>query len=339
MKKKRGNRVVRWLVGSVSIAMAVVVLAGVLLAVPSWKTRPTVFGASFDAQHAAGLGLDWRQSYLAVLDDLKVKRLRLDSYWSVIEPNEGKYDFIALDYQMDEAAKHGASVILTIGRKQPRWPECHVPSWAEKLPETEQQAAVLNMLSVVVARYKDSPALKMWQLENEPLLDFGGCPPEDRNFLAQEEALVRSLDSHPIMVTDSGELNSWLPVSRYGDVLGATMYRTVWSGRTDKLFSYDYLFPAWIYRAKARLVGLVRGKPVLISELQGEPWGARPFVEMSQEERRASLSLGRLMELERFARRSQLPEAYWWGVEYWYWEKEINNEPAFWEAARNSFIE
>ena len=32
------------------------------------------------------------------------------------------------------------------------------------------------------------------------------------DFVAQEIALVRRLDQRPILLTDSGELSSWLPI-------------------------------------------------------------------------------------------------------------------------------
>jgi hypothetical protein len=256
----------------------------------------------------------------------------------VVEPRDGQYDFSELDYQMDRAAAEGAHVILSVGRKLPRWPECHVPKWASDWPEEQQQARVIEMLAVVIKRYQNHAALKMWQLENEPLLSFGNCPPADQQFLAREEQLIRSLDkAHPIMITDSGELNWWLGAAQYGDVLGTTMYRTVHSQRTNQSFSYDYIFPAWLYRAKARMVTLVTGNDIIISELQGEPWGTKPYTEMSEQEKYQSFSPARFKELKRFAERTQLNEAYWWGVEYWYWEKEENHNSAYWDFAKSMF--
>ena len=326
------------LIGGIAIAAGTLLLVVVVLAMPSPFAAKQVYGVTFSALQAEGIGLDWRQTYEAILNDLGVRRLRLSAYWNQVEPEEGQFDFEQLDYQMDAAAAHSAKVILGIGRKLPRWPECHEPAWVQGRSQEEKQELVLNLIEQVAKRYREHPALRMWQLENEPLLDFGECPPEDRVFLAREEALLKSLDSsHPIMITDSGELNSWIPAAGYGDVLGTTMYRTVFSSRTQKLFHYDYLFPSWLYRLKARLVKVIRGNEVLISELQGEPWGAAPFTEMSVAQRRASLSLERFDQLQRFAARTQLPEAYWWGVEYWYWEREVNGEPRFWEAARELF--
>lgn len=308
------------------------------LARPEFKAEVMEYGVTFSAPSAEWVTGDWRDAYDAILEDLGVKRLRLSAYWNIIEPADGKFDFSGLDYQMDRAAEEGAQVILAVGRKLPRWPECHTPEWAAGWPEQQQQARVMAMLVVVIERYQDHPALRMWQLENEPLLDFGGCPPEDKQFLAQEERLVRALDgNHPILITDSGELNWWLDAAKYGDILGTTMYRTVHSQRTNRPFSYDYIFPAWLYRAKARLVKLVEGKNTIISELQGEPWGSGAYIYMSEQERSESFSLERFIELRRFAERTQLNEAYWWGVEYWYWEKVKNNNPAYWDFAKTLF--
>jgi beta-galactosidase GanA len=325
-------------IGSLMVLVGLLASALLVLAVPVAKTEPIQFGVSFSPAHATGIGLDWQETYQALLHDLGVKRLRLGAYWDQVEPADDQFEWSVLDYQLNEASKAGATVILTIGRKVQRWPECHEPAWIREETEAAKQQKILEMLPVVVERYRQHPALLMWQLENEPLLAFGVCPPADPNFLASEEAVVRAHDAeHPILITDSGELNWWLNASRYGDVLGATMYRTVFSGRLDRPFSYNYIFPAWAYRAKARYVGWLRGKDVIISELQGEPWGAKPFTEMTAAERQAVLSPERLAELRTFAVRTQLPVAYWWGAEYWYWEKTVNADAAYWETARGFF--
>ena len=324
--------------GGVVVFIGLVLIIGLLLAVPLPGRHEMTYGVTFSVPHAQFISGDWKKVYDATLDDLGVRYFRLSAYWNEIESVEGKYDFEDLDYQMDEAAIRGAKVILSIGRKLPRWPECHDPEWIKDRTEDEVHENVLVMLSVVIERYKDHPALNMWQLENEPLLDFGNCPPEDREFLRQEEKLVRSLDSStPMMITDSGELNWWLDATKYGDVFGTTMYRTVHSQRTNRLFSYDYIFPSWLYRAKARYVNLLRGKDVLISELQGEPWGSVSFTEMPVEERLASFSPERFEQLRNFSKRTQLGEAYWWGVEYWYWEMAVNGDSRYWDFAREMF--
>jgi len=335
--KLKISYILRGFIGLAVIIAAVVAFVGFILAVPKFESGEPTWGVTFSRPQAEAIGLDWQETYEAALKDLGVRKFRLSAYWNVIEPQDDVFDFESMDYQMDKAAEYDADVILSIGRKLPRWPECHTPKWATGLSEREQQKKVLEMLPVVVNRYKSHPALRMWQLENEPLLNFGVCPEEDREFLETEEALIRSLDDHPIMITDSGELNSWLGAAQFGDLVGTTMYRTVFSDRTQKHFFYDYIFPSWGYRLKARYVKLLHSKEVLISELQGEPWGARAFVEMTDEEKYRSFSPDRFRELADFAERTQLPEAYWWGFEYWYWEKEVNGNDAYWRIAREIF--
>ena len=330
-------KIIHILTGVAITCAALVALCVMALAMPRFAIEEQIQGVTFSQPHTVGIGLDWKEVYQAILTDLNVKHLRLNAYWDQIEIRDDQFTFRDLDYQLDEAAKHDAQVILSVGRKLPRWPECHIPTWAQALPEDEQEAEALEMIGRVIERYKNHPALRMWQLENEPYLDFGTCDTQAVTFLVEEEELIRSLDlAHPILITDSGELNSWLDAASHGDILGTTMYRTVFSSRTEKPFSYDYLFPSWLYRLKARYVYLLRDKDVIISELQGEPWGALPFPEMSPDERRQSFSEERFREIHDFARRTQLSEAYWWGVEYWYFEKEQGND-AFWEYAKTVF--
>ncbi len=310
-----------------------------ILAFPSFLPVDQTVGVTFSASQATGIGLDWKQTYVAILDDLHVRHLRLSAYWDSIQPSSRQaYDFAGLDYQFNEAQKRDAHIILSIGRKLPRWPECHIPGWVSKVSEQQQQQDVLAMLAVVVDRYKNNPALDRWQLENEPLLSFGICPKADTNFLAREQEVIRAHDTtHKILITDSGELDSWIGAASYGDELGTTMYRTVFSNRTKSLFHYDYIFPAWLYRLKAHYIGLLFHKSVIISELQGEPWGIKPYTEMSTSERLQSFSPDRFLQLQLFAQRTQLSEVYWWGVEYWYWEKMVNHNDVYWNIAKNIF--
>src|SRR3989344_7577954 len=76
------------------------------------RAEHMVWGVSFSKRAAEGLGLDWRSTYRAVLDDLRADHIRLGSYWDEIEPMPGAYDFSDLDWQIQEAAKQDVRVIL-----------------------------------------------------------------------------------------------------------------------------------------------------------------------------------------------------------------------------------
>ena len=292
------------------------------------------YGVSFSSRQAASLGLVPEQAYLALFDDLGVRHLRLAAYWDVVQPEPDTYDFSELDWQLDEASSHGASVVLAVGRKLPRWPECFVPAWASKALPAQQRDWVLAMVRVVVERYRDNPAVSKWQLENEPFVSwFGHCPAPDPILLAAERDLIRSLSSKPIITTDSGELSSWRRAARFTDVLGTTMYRVTW----NPWFGYGYYpLPAGFYRMKARLWGL-EPKDVIVSELQAEPWPpGTSMVDTSIEEQFRSMDVKRLNENLQFARDTGFGDVYLWGAEWWLWVKE-EGHPELWNEARKLF--
>lgn len=273
------------------------------------------------------MGLNWQEVYLAILDDLRVPFLRLGSEWDKIEPTRGVYNFEELDWEIQEAEKRGVEVLLVIGERQPRWPECHTPSWLADSPRAEVQDETLEMVKTVVQRYQNSKAVKMWQIENEPLFNlFGSCPRGDKNFLRTEIALVKSLDNRPILITDSGELSTWRKTAHIGDYFGTTLYRVVY----NPYFGYFYHFwPPSFYRLKAKLVGLPQNK-VIISELQVEPWvksGSIPNTPIAEQKK--IMSPERIEKHLDFARQTGFSEAYLWGVEWWYWLKKQGDDSAW----------
>src|SRR3989338_4044696 len=101
----------------------------------SSTTAKPQYGVSFSRFHADELKLDWKETYLALLDDLCVRNFRFSAHWPLTEPEKDKYNFSELDFQMSEAHSSGASVILAVGRRLPGWPECHIPDWAMELSD------------------------------------------------------------------------------------------------------------------------------------------------------------------------------------------------------------
>ncbi len=157
----------------ITLWVFIVILA--ILWVLSWdmsSEKNFVYGVSFSRFHSDELKLDWKKTYLAILDDLKVRHLRFTAHWPLTEPQDGVYNFSELDFQMKEAEKRNATVIMAVGRRLPGWPECHTPDWADKLPLDQQRTKLLSYIETVVNRYKNSPAVQYWQVENEAFLTF-----------------------------------------------------------------------------------------------------------------------------------------------------------------------
>jgi hypothetical protein len=267
------------------------------------------------------------------LDELKVKNVRLAAPWNEIEPQKDVWDFSALDWQIKSAADRRVDVVLTIGRRTPHWPECHDPEWIKKLPTSYVVDRQLRMMKKIVERYKNYSNIKIWQVENEPLLNvFGVCPAADFDLLRKEAALVKTLDSRPVLITDSGELSFWTAAANAGDLFGTTLYRVTY----NRWFGYFfYHLPPAFYRIKAWLVGLSPDN-VYVSELQAEPWSTGGLLNMPLNEQKISMDAERLVNHVNFARQTGFSGAYLWGAEWWLWLKEQGDD-SVWQTAKALF--
>ena len=295
--------------------------------------KKPIFGITFSQSYSEYIGLDWRENYLAMLDDLGVKNLRLVAYWDRIEREPASFDFSDLDWQISGAKKRNVKVILAIGRRTPRWPECHEPSWVKELKTTEEEKRLLMMIRKVIEHYQGEETIVAWQVENEPLLNvFGECPKADRNFLKKEVAFVKSLDSRSILISDSGELSSWLRTASLSDFFGTTMYRIVWN---PWIGYYTHVLPPSYYYYKAKIVRwfLPKVKKIIISELQAEPWSQQPLQTLPIDRQKEIFNVIKLRENIELAKRTGLSEVYLWGVEWWYWLR-LHGEESYWLEAK-----
>lgn len=296
-----------------------------------------IYGVSFSKFHSDELGLDWKKTFLALLDDLKVRNFRLSAHWPMVEPQDGKFNFSELDFQMREAQKRSASVILAVGRRLPGWPECHMPEWASKLSPNERNQKLLEYIETVVGRYRGFDNIKYWQVENEPYFaafSRSGCGSFDEDFLKEEIALVRKLDpGRPVLLTDSGEWGAWYKAYKNGDAFGTTMYLYVYfkQGNISEPIRYP-LIPAF-YRIKQNIIGTILGaKPSLVIELPAEPWLLQPIVDTPINDQLERMGLDKFNEMVRFSSKTGFDTFYLWGAEWWYWMKQ-NGHPEFWERA------
>lgn len=298
--------------------------------------RPIAYGVTFSPFYAEEFGLKWKDVYTAMLDDLKIKYIRIPLYWNDTERTPNAYDFGRTDWMMDEAARHQAHVVLAMGRKLPRWPECHDPEWAKSLPQDEQHKHLASLIEQAAKRYKNHSALLMWQIENEPYLAFGDCPNYDSSIVDTEMALVKSIDQeHPVMVTDSGELSLWVHAVSRADVFGSTMYRSV----HNKFFGdITYPLPPSFFRVKRALAELVTGKkpPSIVIELQGEPWSREANYKLSVDDHYKTMNPEIFKETLEYASHSGFDTFYLWGVEWWYWLKTTQNKPEIWQLAKDA---
>lgn len=320
--------------------LILVALAGVIWLL-SLKPKPEsiTYGMSFNTPYARELGLDWRETYDAIIDELGVRHLRLAAHWNMVEGEQDRYNFSELDYQLERAEEVGAEVIFAVGRRLPRWPECHIPDWAKSLSEEEQQAEILEYIEAVVNRYKGNSAITYWQVENEPYLSVFArehCPPLDEDFLRKEIELVRSLDNtRPILVTDSGNLGLWAGAYRHGDAFGTSVYVYFWN---PDIGQFKTKLPAWVYRAKEGLMQLVYGqKETFLIELSAEPWLLEPVTNVDVETQYSRMDIEKFEEILEYAKGTRFEMQYLWGAEWWYWLHQ-HGHSEFWERGQELFL-
>ena len=318
------------------------------------STRPPDMGFTFSQRQAGYLDLSWQQAFQAAMD-LDPNLVRLGAYWDDIEPSPGQFDFSTLDWLLDNTPSQ-SSVLLTVGMKAPRWPEYFLPKWLQrevKVPsggdiasDPQVRQATLDYIRAVVEHVKDRPNLKYWQVENEPLDPSG--PRRwtiDAGFLAQEVALVRSLDpARPIVgniFVDASPLTA-LPSQRDAlesrartilgmvDVLGLDLYtvRPTVVGSLRLSFSW----PAWIWEPRVldlRDIAQGAGKQIWISEAQAEPWLPARLVDNSASSNGKASPALTSNTVERL-QADGFNTILFWGVEYWYMRDTRYQDNAWW---------
>lgn len=327
-----------WRIGA-TIVILTSVSAGVLFLLSRTPAPETVtYGLSFNTPYARELGLDWKETYDAILDDLGVRHLRLAAHWNMVQPAVDSYNFSELDYQLLRAEEVGADVVFAVGRRLPRWPECHIPEWAAQRTWEEQKTALREYITTTINRYKDSPAITYWQVENEPYLEVFAteyCGALDENFLKEEIALVRELDpSRPILVTDSGNLGLWAGAYRNGDAFGTSVYVYFWN---PDVGPFRTVMPAWLYRVKDTVMALRYGeKESILIELSAEPWLVEPITDVPVDTQLARMNEEKIRDILEYAAETHFSKQYLWGAEWWYW-MITQGHPELWSLGKEIY--
>lgn len=322
---------------TVGVVLLCLLLTVVLLARKDVPERIT-YGISFNVPYVHELGLDQDEVFDAFLYDLGVRDFRLSAHWTLIEPKKDTFDFTWMDKDLKKVEKAKGHVIFGVGRRLPRWPECHVPTWAKDLTWEDQKKEIREYIEAVVTRYKDSPAITHWQVENEPYLGVFAhdhCGELDETFLKEEIALVKSLDpSRPVLVTDSGNLGTWNGAFGAGDAFGTSVYVYFWN---PELGQFKTVLPPWFYRVKEKAMSLIHGeKETFLIELSLEPWLLEPVADVPIETQYSRMDSKKFDEIVSYAKQTRYEKQYLWGGEWWYWLRE-HGHFEMWEKGKTLF--
>ena len=315
-KEKTGGK----LFNSTKILGIILIFLGLYTLSYSFQNPKNVeFGVTFSTKYAKELGLNPRETYNKILDDLNIKKVRLPLYWDELETFPNHFKFYKMDYYLNKASQEDVKIILVLGHKVPRWPECFAPPWVSNLTREMREEKIIKLIQSEIEYFKKFPAISAWQIENEPLLGFGVCDRRDDqtiNLLKKEIEIVKSQDSRPIIITDSGELSFWFKAMGLSDTFGITLYRQVW----DKyLGNFQFPIPPAFYTFKDQLVRTILGKggSTIISELQAEPWlhERERSDQVSLDEQINLMSVSNLKDYVSYAKQTNFSQIYLWGVE------------------------
>jgi hypothetical protein len=94
-----------------------------------------------------------------VMRDAGIKWDRLELWWSVIEPEKGKFDWSFADKAARFYKQQGIKAMVIL---------CYSSAWSKGKPPTDavERARYANYVYKVVSRYKDT--YKVWEIWNEP---------------------------------------------------------------------------------------------------------------------------------------------------------------------------
>lgn len=195
-------------------------------------------------------------------------------------------------------------------------------------------------MAAVVNRYKTSPALDSYQVENEYFLHgFGTCTNFDRSRLISEFNLVKRFDPyHNAIIARSNNAIGWPVGAPTPDEYGISIYKRAWENRFFHRY-IEYPFPAWYYAFVAGWEKITTGRDLMIHELQAEAWppNYETIPQASLAEQNKSFNADRFKSRVQFGKGTGMKEMYLWGGEYWYYRKVKLNDPSLWNIARQTF--
>lgn len=305
------------------------------------KKEKVSYGLNFSNKYASELNQDWKSTFDYMVNNMPTKKYRLVVYWDEVQKDQNIYDYSNIKYQLNKLDQNPESeVILNIGRKVIRYPECHEPKWWQDLrDERAQKLALLKYVEKTTQELKNYKSIKYWQVENESMFPFGECTKISGlvDLLKEEVATVRKVDpSRKILIQDSGEGGFWIPSSKIGDYLGISMYRKVWFDFFGMMSSYSfplkYPIGSSFYKIKAFMLGIPLEK-IKATEIQAEPWGPVRNYNLRDSEIAETMSQQDFENVFIFTKETGFDEFYLWGVEWWYHMKVKHNNSFYWDTA------
>ena len=340
-------------------AIVCLVAAALLLGSETWpKEEPAapLVGFSYSPGIVSSANTSAAGELASLLAATEPDLVRLPIYWELVQPTPESLDFSSVDELLDVVEAHNAfadrqtRVVLTLGARNFLYPELHQPAWADPreqphLNEVQASSVYQTYFDESVLRYRSSPLLYAWQVENEPLDRIvNEVTAADQITLTQlswEVAEVHELDpAHKVGVTTFDGWNMYIDLLQIyaplvlagmgaypsghpqealamGDALGLDLY--IDQPSTPYRFTSPDLRSVWKQQAVSLWADRARaqGKDLWLTEVQAQPWTGMPGFEPAN-----------LVASAVDYRQEPVQVVLLWGVETWL------RDPA-WMAAAN----
>lgn len=296
-------------------SLVVLVAAALALGSESWPSVPAapLAGFSFSPLASIQAGRDPATDLGRLLDATEPDLVRLPVYWELVEPSPDDLDFDSIDNLLQVVERHNATsnmqtrVVLTVGARNFMFPELHEPTWAgdrsqPALGASQMGLAYRSYFDASITRYRSSPLLYAWQVENEPFDTVLNASTGDDQIsddqVAWEVAEVHRLDpTHRVAVTSYDAFHVTLDmIQAFAPVLlpvvgGGSGHPSEALDAAD-IFGLDIYVdgPSVPYRDstgiglrtqwKAQALSFwadrahSQGKEMWLAEMQAEPWNA-----------------------------------------------------------------
>jgi len=268
-------------------------------------------GFSFSPLSSVETGRDPVDDLNRLLSQTQPDVVRLPVYWELVEPTSDQLDFSSVDPLIAAIAAHNASstvqtrVVLTLGARNFLYPELHEPAWAGNRSQpdlglAQSARAYRAYFDASILRYRSSPLLYSWQVENEPLdnvlNDLTGNDQITQDQLSWEVGEVHRLDpKHKVVLTSYNGINPLLDMMQVfappllapvgggtghtdqalsmADALGLDLYVDGPSVQLRSITPVDLrsewkaqTLQFWADRAHSQ------GKDFWVAEMQAQPW-------------------------------------------------------------------
>lgn len=324
---------------------------------PATLPAPLV-GFSYSPLMLYGTQRDPAQDLQILLNATKPDLVRLPVYWELVEPAADSLDFSSVDELLavvedhNQVAARPTRVVLTVGARNFLYPELHAPQWAGPreqpyLNDAQSGSAYRAYFDGTIIRYRSSPLLYAWQVENEPfdyvVNDLTGADQITPEQVAWEIARAHELDqAHEVATTTFDAWNASLDmlqvyappalaalgISTSGhpsqalaaaDALGLDLY--VDAPSTPVRFTSMELRASWKQQAIDFWAGQARaqGKDLWLAEMEAQPW-----------RKTSSFTTADLLTTALDYRQEPLQVVLLWGVDTWL------EDPAWMAAATHA---